>query len=87
MDTVSTLAASRMRWDERQRLMVTQEEKARRDVQKVDDEINQHWTAVKRWTAKRMLKYLDQHWRIEGTSLVSRRVELQHSAHCEADEK
>ena len=40
------VAASRVRWDERQRLMATQEEKARRNMQEVDNEINQNWTAA-----------------------------------------
>ena len=35
------------------------EEEARRNVQEVDDEINQHWTAVHPWTAKKMLRYLE----------------------------
>ena len=29
------------------------------DVQEVDDEINQNWTAVYQWTAKKMLRYLE----------------------------
>ena len=45
------LAASRMRWNDRQRPMVTQEEEARRKVQEVDNEINQNWTAVYQLTA------------------------------------
>ena len=53
------LAASRVRWDERQRLMATQEEEARRNVQEVDNEINQNWTAVCQLIAKGMLKYLE----------------------------
>ena len=53
------LAATRGGWDERQRLMVTQEEKARRNVQEVDDEMNQNWTAVYQWTEKNMLRYLE----------------------------
>ena len=53
------LAATRGRWDERQWLMVTQEEKARRNVQEVDDEMNQNWTAVYQWTEKNMLRYLE----------------------------
>ena len=38
---------------------MTQEEKARRNVQGVDDEIHQNWTAVHQWTAKRMLRCLE----------------------------
>ena len=38
---------------------MTQEEKARRNVQEVDDEINQNWTAVYQWTAQKMLRYLE----------------------------
>ena len=51
--------ASKVRWDERQRLQAVQEEKARRDVQEVDDEVDQNWTAVCEWTAKKMLKFLE----------------------------
>ena len=28
-------------------------------MQEVDDEINQNWTAVYQWTAKKMLRYLE----------------------------
>ena len=51
------LASSRVRWNERQRVMVTQEEEARRNVQGVDNEVNPNWTAVYQTIAKRMLKY------------------------------
>ena len=46
------LAACRVRWDERQRPMSTQEEEARRNVQEVDYEVNQNGT-------KRMLNCLE----------------------------
>ena len=36
-----------------------QEEKARRNVQEVDDEVDQNWTAAYEWTAKKILKYLE----------------------------
>ena len=36
-----------------------QEEKARRGVQEVDDEVDQDWTEAYDWTAKKMLKYLE----------------------------
>ena len=52
-------AASRVRSDERQRLMATQEEEARRNVQGVDNEVNRNLTAVHQTIAKRMLKYLE----------------------------
>ena len=42
-----------------ERLMVTQEEESRKNVQEVDDEINQNWTAVYQWTAKKMLRNLE----------------------------
>ena len=48
-----------MLWDERQSLRVAKEEEARRNVQEVDDEINQNWTAVHQLTAKKMLRYLE----------------------------
>ena len=51
--------ASKVRWDERQRLKAMQEDKARRNVQEVDDEVNQNWTAAYEWTAKKMAKYLE----------------------------
>ena len=38
---------------------MTQEEKARRDVQEVDDEGDQNWTAACEWTVKKMLKCLE----------------------------
>ena len=53
------MAASRVRRDERQRIMATQEEGARRKVQEVDNEVNQNWTAVDRMIARKMLKYLE----------------------------
>ena len=58
-DQSEHLAATRVRWDERQRLMVTLEVKARRNVQEVDDQTNQNWTAVYQWTAKEMLRFLE----------------------------
>ena len=72
-----------------------QEERARRDVQEGDDEVNQNWTVARGWTAKKMLRCLEdsevskvsQHERIEGTSTVSRRVEREYRVHCEAGEK
>ena len=72
-------AASRVRWDERQRLMATQEEEARRNVQEVDNEVNQNWTAVYQTIAKIMFEVLggqrsleSKHQRIEGTCSVSK---------------
>ena len=43
----------------RQRLKALQEERARRDVQEVNDEVDQNWTAVFQLIAKKMLKYLE----------------------------
>ena len=51
------LFVSKVRWDERQRLKVAQGGKARRDVQEVDDEVDQSWTAACEWTAKKVLMY------------------------------
>ena len=51
--------ASRVRWDERQRRMATQEEEARSNVQEVDNVVNQNWIAVYQLIAKRLLKYLE----------------------------
>ena len=51
--------ASKVRWDERQRLKAMQEEKARRDVQEVDDEVDRNWATAYEWTARKMLKYLE----------------------------
>ena len=52
------LVASRARWDEYQRVLVTQEEESRRKAQEVDYEVNQSW-AVHQSIARRMLSYLD----------------------------
>ena len=43
----------KVRWDERWRLKTVQEERARRDVQEVDDEVDQNWTATCEWIAKK----------------------------------
>ena len=40
------LVASRVRWDERQSVLVAQEEESRRKAQEVDYEVVQNWTAV-----------------------------------------
>ena len=53
------LVASRRRWDERQRVLVTQEEESRRKAQEVDYEVNQNWTAVNHTIAIKILSYLD----------------------------
>ena len=58
-DKSEHLVASKVRWDWRQRPKVAQEEKARGDVQEVDDKVDQTWTAACEWTAKKMLKYLE----------------------------
>ena len=50
---------SRARWDEYQRVQITQEEESRREVQEVDNEVNQNWTVVYQTIARRMLKYLE----------------------------
>ena len=53
------LVASKVRWDERQKLKMAQEERARQDVQEVDDELDHHWAAACEGTARKMLKYLE----------------------------
>ena len=53
------LVASKVRWDERQRLQAVQEERARMDVQEVDGQGDQTWTAACEGISKRMLKYLE----------------------------
>ena len=53
------LVASKARRDERQRVLVTQEEESRRKAQEVDYEVNQSWAAVYRSIARRILSYLD----------------------------
>ena len=50
------LVASKVRWDERQWLKAAQEERARNDVQEVDDEVDQSWTAACEWIAKRIVE-------------------------------
>ena len=72
---------------------VTQEEKTRRNAQDGDDEVDRSWTAAHEWTTKNIEVFggqrslESQHWRIVGAGPVSKRVERQHSAHCEAGEK
>ena len=73
------LAASRVRRDERQRLMGTQEEEARRRAQEVDRGVNQSWTAVFQSIAKKNVEVPggqrsleSKHLRIEGISSVSK---------------
>ena len=53
------LVASRARWDERQRALVTEEEESRRKAQDVDYKVNRNWTAVYQTVARRILSYLD----------------------------
>ena len=53
------LAASKVRWDERHRPKAVQEDRASRDVQEVDDGVDQNWTAGREWIAKIMLKFLE----------------------------
>ena len=38
---------------------MAQEDRARRDVQEVDDKVDHNWTAACEWVAKNMLKYLE----------------------------
>ena len=54
------LGCSKVRWDERQKLKVAQEERARRNVQEADDEVDNNWTAACEGIAEKMLKYLDE---------------------------
>ena len=51
---------SRMRWNERQRVLVTQEEESRRRAQEVDCGVNQSWAAVYQSIERRILSYLDK---------------------------
>ena len=84
------LAARRVRWDERRRLMETQVEEARRTVQEVGNEVNQNWTEVYQLIAKRMLKYLKDSEALKIStrpSSVCERVERLHGTHGEAGEK
>ena len=81
-----------MRWDERQRPVLTQEEEARWKVQDFDGEINQKWTAVYQWTAKKMLKYLEDGEvmkvstrELHGSSVNVERIARQ--ARCEKSKK
>ena len=72
--------ASRARWDERPRVLVTQEEESLRMAQGVDYEVNQSWAAVYQTISRRMLSYLvesealfkSKHQRIAGTSSDSK---------------
>ena len=58
-EKIEHLVASKVRWDERQRLKAVQEERTRKDVQEVDDEVDQIWTPDCECVAKKMLKYLE----------------------------
>ena len=51
--------ASKVRWDERQRQRVAQEERARRNAQEVDDEVDRNWAEACEGIAEKMLKYLE----------------------------
>ena len=53
------LIVSRVRWDERQRVLVAQEEESRSKAQEADHEVNQSLAAVYQLIARRMLSYLD----------------------------
>ena len=50
------------------------EEEARRNVQEVDNEVNQNWTPVHQTIAKRMLKYLEDS---EGLKVSTRELKEQ----------
>ena len=52
------LVASRARWHERQRVLVTQEEESRRRTQELDYEGNQSWAAVYQSISRRVLSQL-----------------------------
>ena len=54
------LVASKVRWDERQRLKAMQEEKARRDVQEVDDEVGQNLDSGLRMDCKENVEVLGE---------------------------
>ena len=51
--------ASKVRWDERQKVKVAQEEGARGNVHDVDDEDGHCWNEACEGIAKKMLKYLE----------------------------
>ena len=52
--------ASKVQLDERQRLKVAQQGRARRNVQEADDEVDHYWTAACEGIAKKnMLKYVE----------------------------
>ena len=50
------LVASKVRWDERQRQRVEQEERTIKNVQEADDDDDSFWTEVCEGIAKKMLK-------------------------------
>ena len=52
------LAASRVRWDERQRLMVTQEEESRREAQDVDHDVEE-WCSEKLPSCRSSLQWMN----------------------------
>ena len=67
----SSLVASKVRWDERQRQRVAQEERARRNVQNADDEGNLCWTEACEGIAKKMLQYTED---VEVTKVSTREL-------------
>ena len=90
------LVASTVRWDERQGQWVAQaqEERSQRSEQDEHDKGDLCWTEACEGIERRLLKLFggqrsreSQHKRTDGTSLVSKRIEDQHRAHCEASKK
>ena len=53
------LVACIVRWDECQRLKVSQHERGRKEGQELEDDDSQGWIAAFERTAKRMLRYLE----------------------------
>ena len=49
-EKIEHLVASKVRWDERQRLRRCKKKKQIRDVQEVDEVVDQNWTAACDWT-------------------------------------
>ena len=58
-EKASSELQSTVRWDERKKIWVEQEDRARRNVQDADDEDDHYCTEACEWIAKNMLKYLE----------------------------
>ena len=66
------LVASKMRWEECQRLKMPQAERSRNECQEYKEEDNRGWAVAFEDTTKRMLKYLEDSEKLKVTTRESR---------------